>query len=137
MKILNLVMEQDTYVKTVSKEELDEIEKFADKLFSKINIDVEFTNHFLDRINDARNGKQITKPEMIRLFKQTFKQHKKHLKGLDNNAQQVINDIQTELNLPFVIKWDEKNKEFDLISKTIMRKSDFKTSNEKIIVEDK
>jgi len=46
----------------------------------------------------------------------------------------VLNDTQTDLNLPFVLKWDEKSQEFDLISKTIMRKKDFKTSNQKLKV---
>jgi len=45
-----------------------------------------------------------------------------------------LNDTQTDINLPFVLKWDERNKEFDLISKTIMRKKDFKTSGPKLKV---
>lgn len=122
-------------VNLITKEDLDEIERFADKLFGKINIDVVLKNHFVDRINDVRNKKQISKPEMIRLFRQTFRQHKKYLKDLDSNTQEVINDIQTDINLPFVMKWDDKNKEMDLIAKTIMRKKNFMTSNDKIIVE--
>lgn len=121
-------------VEAISKRELDMIEAFADKLFAKVDIDVEFTKHFLERLNDARNVKDITTAELVRLFKQTFKAHGKHISKLGDNAQAVINDLQTEINLPFVLKWDSKNKEYDLVSKTIMRKKDFKTSNKKLLV---
>ena len=36
----------------VSKSDLDQIEKYADRLFAAVKIDVEFTKHFLDRVND-------------------------------------------------------------------------------------
>ena len=44
--------------KFITKTDLDQIEKYADKLFAKVGIDVEFTRHFLDRVNDERNRKQ-------------------------------------------------------------------------------
>ena len=34
----------------ISQQELDQIEKFADRLFAKVGIDVEFTRHFIDRV---------------------------------------------------------------------------------------
>jgi hypothetical protein len=43
----------------VTKTELDQIEKYADRLYKAVGVDVEFTRHFLDRINDIRNKKQI------------------------------------------------------------------------------
>jgi hypothetical protein len=71
---------------------------------------------------------------LTRLFKQTYKKYGKKIPKLGPGAQAVLNDTQTDLNLPFVLKWDEKSQEFDLISKTIMRKKDFKTSNQKLKV---
>ena len=118
----------------ITKVELAQVEKFADKIFAKVGIDVEFTKHFLERLNDKRNVKEISVAELTRLFKQTYKKHGKKIPELGKGAQAVLNDTQTQLNLPFVLKWDEKNKEFDLISKTIMRKKDFKTSNPKLKV---
>ena len=44
----------------LTQTELDLTRNFADKLFAKVGIDVEFTRHFLDRVNDERNVKQIT-----------------------------------------------------------------------------
>jgi nicotinic acid mononucleotide adenylyltransferase len=118
----------------ITRADLVDVEKFADKIFSKVGIDVEFTRHFLERANDKRNGKSITVAELTRLFKQTYKKYGKKIPKLGPDAQAVLNDTQTDLNLPFVLKWDEKSQEFDLISKTIMRKKDFKTSNPKLKV---
>ena len=55
--------------KKITQSDLDQIEKYADRLFAALKIDVEFTKHFMDRVNDARNIKQITVAELIRLFK--------------------------------------------------------------------
>ena len=41
----------------LTQTELDQLETFADRLFAKVGIDVEFTRHFLDRVNDTRNEK--------------------------------------------------------------------------------
>ena len=43
----------------ITKKILDGIEKYADKLFKSVGIDVVFTKHFLDRVNDRRNQKDI------------------------------------------------------------------------------
>ena len=47
-------------------------------------------------------------------------------------AEVVIKDIQSDLNIPIVVKYDRKNDEFDVVMKTIMRKKDFKTPNKVI-----
>lgn len=113
---------------------LKSIEKYADKLFAKLGIDVEFTRHFLDRVNDERNKKQITQSELIRLFKQTHKQYGKKISKLGPDAQAVLTDMQTDVNMPFVLKWDNKSQELDLVAKTVMRKKNFTTSNQKLEV---
>jgi hypothetical protein len=114
----------------LTQQELDAVEKYADALFSKLNIDIEFTRHFIERVNDIRNKKQISKSELIRLFKQTHKKYGKKIEKLGDDAEAVITDMTTDINMPFVLNWD--GKEFDLISKTIMRKKNFKTSNLKL-----
>lgn len=114
----------------LSKQDLDGIEKYADRLYQAVGIDVEFTKHFLDRVNDARNQKQITAAELIRLFKQSYKKFGKRIAQLGPDAEAVINDMQTDVNMPFALKWD--GKELDLIAKTVMRKKNFATSNQKL-----
>jgi hypothetical protein len=116
---------------TITKADLDAVEKYADKLYKSVGIDVEFTRHFLDRVNDERNKKQITVAELIRMFKQSRKQYGKKIAQLGPDAEAVINDMQTDVNMPFALKWDSKNQELDLVAKTVMRKKNFATSNQK------
>lgn len=121
--------------KYITKSDLSAVERFADKLFAKVGIDVEFTRHFLDRVNDERNKRQITSAELTRLFKQTYNKHGKKIPQLGPDAEAVIKDMQTDINMPFVLKY--KDGEFELVAKTIMRKKNFKTPNPEIRVEQK
>ena len=120
--------------KEVKKSDLDQIEKYADRLFASLDIDVEFTRHFLDRVNDARNVKQITPSELTRLFKQTYKKYGKTISKLGDDAEAVINDMKTDINMPFVL--NVKGGELELVAKTVMRKKNFKTPNRKLSFED-
>jgi hypothetical protein len=120
---------------SLSRADLDQLEVFADKVFGKVGIDVNFTRHFLDRVNDERNIKQITKGELTRLFKQEAKRWAKPIARLGPDAEGTMKDLQTQINLPFVLVWDQNNQELDLIAKTVMRKKDFKTRNTEFPVE--
>ena len=120
--------------KEIKKSDLDQIEKYADRLFASLDIDVEFTRHFLDRVNDERNIKQITPSELTRLFKQTYKKHGKTIARLGPDAQAVLTDMKTDINMPFVLNL--KGGELELVAKTVMRKKDFKTSNPKLAFEE-
>ena len=120
-------------VEFISKKDLDQVEKYADKLFVAVGIDVEFTRHFLDRANDERNKKPISTAELIRLFRLTYKKHGKKIPKMGANAQAVLHDMETDVNLPFVLNVD-RNGMLDLVAKTVMRKKDFKTRNQKLEV---
>ena len=119
--------------KEIKKSDLDQIEKYADRLFASLDIDVEFTRHFLDRVNDQRNVKQITSSELIRLFKQSFKKYGKTIAKLGPDAEAVINDMKTDINMPFVL--NVKGGELELVAKTVMRKKNFKTPDKKLSFE--
>ena len=120
--------------KKVKKSDLDQIERYADRIFAAVGIDVEFTRHFLDRVNDARNVKQITPSELTRLFKQSFKKYGKKISKLGDDAQAVINDMKTNINMPFVLN-KTRGGELELVAKTVMRKRNFSTSNTKMSFE--
>jgi len=117
----------------LKKSDLDQLEKYADRLFASVGIDVEFTRHFLDRVNDLRNTRQITSSELTRLFKQSFKKYGKTIAKLGPDAEAVINDMRTDINMPFVLNL--KGGQLELVAKTVMRKKDFKTSNPKLSFE--
>ena len=128
-------MRLDELDKKITQSDLDALEIFADRIFGKVGIDVEFTRHFLDRVNDARNGEQITGSELTRLFKQEYKRWGKPIAQMGPDAEAVMKDLQTDINMPFALRWDRDNNELDLIVKTVMRKKDFKTSNKEFPVE--
>ena len=121
--------------KSLTQGELDQLEVFADRLFAKVGIDVEFTRHFLDRVNDERNVKQITASELTRLFKQEYKRWGKPIAQMGPDSEAVLKDLATDVNIPFALRWDKENNELDLIAKTVMRKKNFKTSNKEFEVQ--
>jgi hypothetical protein len=105
--------------------DLQKIDKFADK---KLNpVDVVITDkHFFDRLNDPRNDKEISSAELIGFFKRLAKKKKEFLSFLDKYNQVVASDDRTNINIPFM---KQANK---VIAKTVMRKKDFKTQNQKV-----
>ena len=123
----------DQHKKPIKKSDLDQLEKFADRLFAAVGIDVEFTRHFFDRVNDIRNQVQITPAELTRLFKQSFKKYGKVISKLGPDAEGVITDMRTDINMPFVINL--KGGQLELVAKTVMRKKNFKTPNQKLAFE--
>jgi hypothetical protein len=121
----------------ISPQQLKELETYIDRLFAAVGLDIEFTQHFQQRLGDERNRKPITIHELQRMFKKVHRQmHKgKDLVELGPEAEAVLKDLATNINIPFVLNWDKRNQEFDLIAKTVMRKPDFKTSNDILTVE--
>ena len=118
----------------ISQAELDSIEGYLDKLFAAAGIDIEFTRHFLDRVNDARNRKQIEPEELEDMFAKAYEDHGQAIPKLGANAEAVLVDMQSDINVPFVLKYDSSSKKLQLISKTIMRKSNFQTRDKKLTV---
>ena len=110
----------------ITKSDLDQVERYADKLFASLKIDVEFTKHFMDRVNDVRNVKQITSAELVRLFKQSYKKYGKKIAKMSDDANAVMHDMKTDINMPFVL--NIKNGKIELVAKTVMRKKNFTTS---------
>ncbi len=118
----------------ISRNELKDIERFIDRIFKVLNIDIVFTNHFYERLNDLRNGKDIESVELINLFKKFFQRYKDKISLLPLEQEAIIKDIESNLNLPFLLSYDKKTGELDFIAKTIMRKNNFLGSNKKFVV---
>ena len=106
---------------------LDKLESYLDQLFSKLGMDVEFTRHFLDRVNDPRNKEQITLKELAILFKDAYTKYGQKIAKMGPDAEAVIKDMRSDVNVPFVLNWDNRNQELDLVAKTVMRKKGFHT----------
>lgn len=128
MRFIEYLKENDK----ITKQDLINLEMYADRLFQVLGIDVEFSNHFTERINDPRNKKQITFSELASIFRRTFKKWGRKISKLPVGAEKVIKDMLSDINMPFAIDWDDINSEFDLVIKTIMRKKNFKSRSEKM-----
>lgn len=112
---------------------INQIEAFADRVFAKVGIDVNFTRHFIDRLR-TRDA-MITSAELTRLFKQEAKRWGKPIAQMGPEAQGVMKDLKTDVNVPFVLQWDDTNQELDLIAKTVMKKPNFHTPNKVFAIE--
>ena len=122
------VMSEDFTQKDVS-----DLEKFADRILKKYDIDVEFTRHFVDRLNDPRNSPEIKVSELQRFFKKIQKNKGRNIRN-NPDVEAVLKDMSTNLNLPVVIK-TKGDDSFEVTNKTIMRKKDFKTTSKVISYE--
>lgn len=117
--------------------QLVELEKYADELFSELGLDVVFTKHFKDRINDVRNGKPITYNELKVLFLKAYLNAGQKISELPAETEAVLKDLSSNLNAPFKIQDapdDAGHTEHDMIMKTIMKKSGFMSTNPEIVV---
>ena len=123
---------KDLIKEDISMSQLNQVEKHLDKIWAKVGIDVEFTRHFHDRVNDARNGKPINTAELLRIYKQIYKKYGKPISKLSNGVEILLKDMSTDINVPVVLKWD--GKEFDMIAKTVMRKKNFKSRTKKYAI---
>jgi nicotinic acid mononucleotide adenylyltransferase len=120
----------------VTQSELDDVERIADEWFEDYGIDIVFTKHFIERVNDERNGKPISVEELEDLFTQTAEKYGEKLANLPDDYQAVLLKLRNDLNLPFALNYDDNDDEMDLVAKTVMRKKNFQTSNPKLALEE-
>jgi len=124
----------------VTWEELADLRKHLDDIWAHIGVDISFSHHFFDRVNDPRNRRQITIQELQKLFKQTYERHGQAIAAKvkphsDHEFEAVLTDLSTKVNLPFVLKWDRAKRELVLVAKTVMRKDNFHTPDPKLTVQ--
>ncbi len=122
------LMEAEEANVEITASKMKDFEKFVDRMFEKFKIDFEFTKHFGERMNDERNSPKIKLKELADLIKKIYAKSGNPLKGKPG-VEMVVKDIQSDLNMPVVVKYDEKNDEIDIVAKTIMRKKNFSTPN--------
>jgi len=120
---------RDILLEFITQSELDGVELYLDRLFASVGIDIEFTKHFLDRVNDVRNKRQIEPEEIEDLFAKVYDEYGEEISKLGSNAEAVLTDMESDVNVPFVLKYNPTSKKLELISKTVMRKQQFQTSN--------
>ena len=76
-----------------------------------------------------RFGVRECDEELIKIYREIYKKYGKTISQLKSGAEILLKDMETDINVPVVLQWD--GKEFDMISKTVMRKKNFKSSTKK------
>jgi hypothetical protein len=107
----------------MAKADMDAVEKYADAQMNPEDIELgKETDHFFQRLNDPRNGKEISPAELTGFFKRLAKNKKKFLEFLKQYKEFVVFDNRSKINIAFMKVANR------LIAKTIMRKADFKSA---------
>ena len=133
-KLVREQLEEILMTENISRNELKGLERYLDSLFASLDIDVEFTRHFMDRMNDPRNKKEITPEELKDSFEKTYQKYGKKISQLGPNTERVIADMKSDINIPFVLSWNPQTQMIELINKTIMRKKNFLSYTPKLKV---
>jgi len=115
-------------IEEMTSTELDSIERYADAELDPI--DVEFGNHFFDRLNDPRNGKEITSDELISFFNRLAKKKEAFISFIERYREFVVKDKNSSINIPFVSQVNQA------LAKTVMRKPGFMTPDPTIALEE-
>lgn len=128
----------DTFVnEELSTQDLNDLEKYADDMFNELGIDVVFTRHFKDRVNDVRNSQPITYSELKNLFLKANLRAGRQISELPAETEAVLKDLHTKINAPFKIQdapEDGDHPPHNMIMKTIMKKDRFMSPNRTISV---
>lgn len=109
----------------VSRDDLRKIENYLDALFKAVGIDVSFSKHFVDRVNDERNKQPITVRDLVQIFTKHYRENAKKIAQLGPGTEAVLKDLSTDVNLPIALHWNRNTNMLDMVSQTIMRKKNF------------
>lgn len=117
----------------ITQSQLNALERAVDSVFGKLGIDVDFTRHFLDRVNDERNMRQITLRELGEIFAKEYRKWGTRISKMPVDAEAVMKDLSSAINIPFVL--NPKGGEKKLVAKTVMRKKNFMSPDPTLPVE--
>lgn len=119
----------------VTWNDLKRLEGMLDAMFRQAGLDIAFTRHFHERINGSRGyGGTVSIPELQDAFRKTYAKYAAKIKNHDVDWKAVILDVSKTLNMPFVLKWDDRARAMSLVMVTAMKKPDFKSPDPKLPV---
>jgi len=138
-------MAADTLKEFVSNQDISRLDRDLDDLYSDVpvdkkapdgkpmddGIDIDFTNHFKERVNHERNIKAITPEELEDLFDKVHSEYGEDIAELGPQAAGVLKDLSTQINIPFVVDYNPRLRKLALKAVTVMRKKDFKSPDKK------
>ena len=135
MKINDVLLE-------LSHRDSVELERQLDKMFRNLGLDVEFSQHFLNRVldpdeegrrdsdhNSAARDTDVTPEEVMNAFAEMKKKYGRELWHARKNPEEftaVLKDISSSLNIQFSIDYDKVGKKLHQLNAiTLMKKKHF------------
>ena len=123
----------------ISPTELKKVETYADKMFKALGITIDFSKHFMAQVNNKRDEKPIdgfmpktiSRTEVARIFNLIYKTHGKKIRKMNDNARQIVKDVETDVNILFTVnhRLTSAGLRLRLVPITIMRHKAFKKGN--------
>jgi hypothetical protein len=129
------MLSKEFIVETITRDQLENMKEYLRYMYGFLNIETKFPTHFLDRVNDERNGKPISIEELTRLFQKEYEEHGDEIKRLPRDSQVVLRDLLTKISVPIAIDKNPKTKASTVFGKTAMRKDNFATNSMVLKVE--
>jgi hypothetical protein len=111
-------------VDEISLTAMNSVKKYAEEKLSPL--DINFTHHFFDRLNDPRNIKPISEEELVRFFEKLSEKKDQLIDFLNQYNEVIVKDDLTNINIPLILSANK------IFAKTVMRKKNFLSSNPKI-----
>ena len=69
------------------------------------------------------------------MFAKEFRKWGKPIAQMGPDAEAVMKDLSSDINLPFALNWNKQSGMLELVAKTVMRKKNFRTPNKEFPVE--
>jgi len=103
-----------------SNAEVQELENQLDQLMRSVGLDVEFTQHFVERL--LGRDRSVSKEEIIDAFRKLKAKYKKRLLSAKKHPgyEAILKDFDNDLNVVFAIQNDVP--EPNLVNITMMQK---------------
>ena len=114
-----------SFLKELDDRQIFSLERSLDTLFSRLNVDVEFSNHFKERLKGRES--EIKFDEIKEAFRKLFLKYRDGIIQ-DPELQGLLKDIFTYLNIPFGVH-KKADGSYELRTITIMKKRNFVPNN--------
>lgn len=132
MRFLALI--EDSPIGNLGASGLAQLERYLDRLWRAVGLGLIMSRHWKERLADARNKAPIGVQEIVHLFQEEIAKHGRQIALLEPGAQGVFRDTRNDLNVPFVLDVDRRDRRLKIIAKTVIRKRDFHTPSQTWVV---
>ena len=128
---LNMISEAyNPLSERITRSEFRYIESKLDDLFEILGMDVAFTKHFKERMNQ----RSISVSDMVAAMRSLFQRFGERMTKWKDGTSRVLRSLSTDLNIPFVL-YRNSDGIIDVVLKTVMKKRNFLTNEPFVNVE--